>query len=62
MRRGEKKTAKSGRKAYRKRVPTKRFHLKEDSSDERPSKESSEESLFKCLVNFLSTKSVGTDQ
>ena len=38
------------RKAYKKRVPTKRLHLNEDSSDERSSEESSEESLFKCDV------------
>ena len=39
------------RKAYKKRVPTKRLHLNEDSSDERSSEESSEESLFKCDVS-----------
>ena len=39
------------RNAYKRRVPTKRLHLKEDSSDERSSEESSEESLFKCEVS-----------
>ena len=40
-------------KAYKKGVPTKRLHLKEDSSDEKSSEESSEseESLFKCEVS-----------
>ena len=36
---------------YKKKVPTKRLHLKEDSSDERSSEESSEESLFRCKVS-----------
>ena len=43
------------RKAYKKRVPTKRLHLNEDFSEERSSEESSEESL-------LSATSVKTDQ
>ena len=39
------------RNAYKKRVLTKRLHLNEDSSDERSSEESFEESLFKCEVS-----------
>ena len=38
-------------KPTKKRVPTKRIHLNEDSSDESSSEESSEESLFKCDVS-----------